>query len=261
MEYLIGLIATLLGAANLEPLKQYVRNDLSYLLISIITIHVILLTLVYSFRRGTHTEIRQVSYIETLSKGTLLLSTFVVFMFLLSTLFATGLNLLPEAVRAKFQMAVFGVTVSPPAIAGLILPGVLSLVMAGVLWKEVWGKITASRNIDIHVVPDQLRIRSTFRDSSPLNITLVNNWSQNISVDVEIHFPRDVEWRQPGEAETHTSDFQESYEIGSERQEPIDLEFKSPVETEERRAGTATIEVTHDYGRSEHQVEMLFDTY
>ncbi|WP_436924740.1 hypothetical protein [Halosimplex amylolyticum] len=265
MEFLIGVIAAVGGASALSTFKPFINTWVTYSIVFVAISHIVLLTVVYSTKRGTDYSISSITIVERASTATLWVTTFGAIVFV-SNLFVNSILsaiIGDEVSRAINHTAQVITNNSDHVHTGiqLILTAILPAIAFGYYWGKIRKNMTVSNNIDISIVPDEVYVRSTFEDSRPLSITVRNHSEETISVNLESNLPESVLWREAGERSENRDEISESAEIIPDRQSIWDIEFRHNLEHAEKLFREIDVTVSHDYGEKSKTVDMQIDSY
>lgn len=244
VDYLIGLILVILGLVTAPILKSYLSTRAVAILLVIISIHLVLLTLVYTFRRGTSIEIKQVERIYSTTRFTLFGISIGLSILIFMVLNSAILDLVDN--WAKYSSALIthvegsGLKIMITAVLPVAIVSILTIslgipVLAAVIERE---------DIEIGIVPSELRIQSDWKATNPLAISIKNETDRELQAEVKISLPDGVEWRISGEERARTEDISKVIEVQSPGLSALDIEFRNTGGT--RRTRELTVRVNYD---------------
>ncbi|GAA5473911.1 hypothetical protein Hhis01_01319 [Haloarcula hispanica] len=265
MEFLIGVVAAVGGASTLSTFKPFVNNKITYVIITIAVVHIIILTIIYSVKRGSDYEINGIQHLEKGSKVTLWGTTAGSFAFLSNYIFnTTFVSLFGQNIEETLLQA-FAIISQHGSLASEFGTLIISVTPVGILgviyYCTIMTNIDYSNDIEISIVPEEIYIRPEFRESRPIAITVRNRSPKNIDCEVNIEIPDSVEWREVGDNETSSGDIKRIYNIDSRTQEILDIEFQHSLELSGKQARVLPVEVEHDYGKKQVKVTAMLENY
>jgi len=106
------------------------------------------------------------------------------------------------------------------------------------------GAVIERKDIEIGIVPSEIRIQSEWESTNPLAISIKNESGRDLDVKISVSIPGDVEWRLSGEEQERSGNFSEVIEVESPGMRTLDIELRNTGET--RRTRKLTVQVNYD---------------
>ena len=250
VQFLLAVLAVVLGS-RLDPIANLVLLPILYIAIVLVSIHVVMLVVIYSVRRGTSHEFPTITTLEDASNFSLL-----------------GVGFLSGCLLINFIMNGAAELFNPLGkyIENDIVEGLLTIAIAAVIviviGYKTMNEYKLSRDVEVIVVPSHIDVHHEFQDSDTLAITVRNHSDQLLDLSIEVELPDEVIHRKTGaESEGKCSNFTWSTECASERQEQMDLEFRHDLSEEMRLMRTARVTIEYNDHKTTEEVEMMVDSY
>lgn len=268
IQYLISLVIAIVGSATAPVIRDTVNPVVASILIIIIMIHILVYTVGYTLKNASGFQLDLVDSLNDVSQWTLGLVSFL-FLYYIGTIvtqflwnifiqpYLGAFILLPTFSIAESTTISVVMNTNTP-LEELFVYGIPLILLAALSFYVVSPlieKVRTLRNVEITLYPDDTRVYNNFRDGDKVRIKIDNNTGEDQSFNIKFTLPDGVMYKNSRTDETGEGPIIDDEDVSHNENylEFFDLKYIG----EERETAVATIEISHKYGTSTREIDLI----